>query len=261
MKRSLLQTGLLFSLCCGPVAIAHAHFGMLIPDTDIIDQENKTTNLTLSFSHPFEIIGMDLVKPAKFTVTVGGQTTDLLADLTETSVMDHQAWQSSYTFKRPGVYQFAMEPTPYWEPAEDLSIIHYTKTIIPAYGDDQGWDEPLGLPTEIVPLTRPFGNYAGNSFTGQVLLKGQPVPGAEVEVELYNQNGTYTAVSDYHVTQVIKADSQGIFTFACPLAGWWGFAALNEADYTIKDPAGNDKGVELGAVLWVKMDEYKQKAK
>jgi cobalt/nickel transport protein len=261
MKRSLLQTGLLLSLCCGPVASAQAHFGMLIPDANIIDQDNRNTTLTLSFSHPFEGIGMDLAKPAKFTVTVGGQTSDLLATLTPTTVMDHKAWQAEYTFNRPGVYQFAMEPAPYWEPAEDVSIIHYTKTIIPAFGEDQGWDEPIGLPTEIVPLTRPFGNYSGNSFTGQVLLKGRPVPGAEVEVELYNQNGTLAAVSDYHVTQLVKADSQGIFTFTCPLGGWWGFAALSEADYTIKDPAGKDKGVELGAVLWIKMDEYKQKAR
>ncbi|MCI5141843.1 MAG: DUF4198 domain-containing protein, partial [Candidatus Electrothrix sp. ATG1] len=120
-----------------------------------------------------------------------------------------------------------------------------------------GCGEPLGVATEIVPLTRPFGNYAGNSFSGQVLLNGKPVPGAEVEVELYNKDKKFTAPSDYHVTQVVKADANGVFTFACPKAGWWGFAALNEADYTIKDPDGKEKGVELGAVLWTYLDAYK----
>ncbi len=66
--------------------------------------------------------------------------------------MEHKGWKVRFVLPRPGVYQFVMEPTPYWEPAEDLSIIHYTKTIIPAFGDDEGWDEPVGLPTEIVPL-------------------------------------------------------------------------------------------------------------
>ena len=35
---------------------------------------------------------------------------------------------------------FYMEPKPYWEPAEDCFIIHYTKTVVTAFGDDEGWD-------------------------------------------------------------------------------------------------------------------------
>ncbi len=234
---------------------ALAHFGMVIPDQHIITQEKKETTLTLSFSHPFENIGMDLAKPQKFTVTADGKTVDLLATLRPTAIMGHNGWESSFRFRRPGVYQFVMEPKPYWEPAEDLSIIHYTKTIIPAFGDEEGWEQPVGLPTEIIPLLRPFGNYAGNSFSGQVLIKGMPAGGAEVEVEYYNENNTLRAASDYHITQVVKADKNGIFSFTCPLAGWWGFAALSRADYTLKDPQGNEKGVELGAVLWTYMDK------
>ncbi len=126
-----------------------------------------------------------------------------------------------------------------------------------AFGEEEGWDEPLGLKTEIVPLSRPFGAYQGYAFTGQVLLDGKPVPNAEIEIEYYNKDKSLHAASDYHVTYVVKADAQGVFTAACPLAGWWGFAALNEADFTIKDPDGNDKSVELGAVLWVHMAPWK----
>lgn len=241
-------------LCCLS-GQAQAHFGMLIPDHHIITQDEKDTTITLSFSHPFEHVGMDLPRPKQFTVTVGGKTTDLLATLQPATIMDRQGWKSSYTFIRPGIYQFVMEPTPYWESAEDLSIIHYTKTIIPAFGDDVGWDKPVGLPTEIVPMLRPFGNYAGNTFTGQVLLRGTPVSGAEVEVEFYNQDKKLSPPSDYHITQVIKSDTNGVFSFTCPLSGWWGFAALNEADYQLKDPEGKDKSVELGAVLWIYLDK------
>lgn len=253
MKRITPLAFLAITLTLVPAA-ALAHFGMLIPERAIIDQQQKNSKLELSFSHPFENIGMDMAKPKKFSVTIHGKSTDLLPSLQPMTFMEHQAWQTSFSFKRPGVYQFFMEPTPYWEPMEDLSIIHYTKTIVPAFGDDEGWDSPLGLPTEIIALTRPFGNYTGNSFTGQVLLAGKPVGGAEVEVEFYNEGNRLKAASDYHVTQVIKADPNGIFSFSCPLAGWWGFAALSEADYTLKDPEGNDKGVELGAVLWVYLD-------
>lgn len=260
MKRSTV-TGLFAAMLCLSAGPALAHFGMVIPDQHIIKQEKKDTTFTLSFAHPFENIGMDLATPKSFSVTANGKSTDLLATLQPVSFMEHKGWKSSFRFSRPGIYQFVMEPSPYWEPAEDLSIIHYTKTIIPAFGDDQGWDEPVGLPTEIIPLLRPFGNYAGNSFSGQVLLKGKPVAGAEVEVEFYNEGNKLQPKSDYHITQLVKADANGIFSFTCPLAGWWGFAALSEADYTLKNPAGVDKSVELGAVLWIYLDELPEARK
>jgi cobalt/nickel transport protein len=242
-------------------SLSTAHFGMLIPKEPMVSPDNRTIHLTLSFSHPFEERGMDLSKPAALYVIKDQQKTDLLPSLTETRIMDHRGWETNYSVKRPGVYQFVMEPTPYWEPSEDLSIIHYTKVIIPAFGSEDGWDSAVGLPIEIVPRMRPFGNYAGNSFTGQVLVHGKPLPDAEVEVELYNRGQKFTAPSDLHITQVIKADAAGIFTFTCPQPGWWGFAALSSADYTIKNPEGEEKGVELGAVLWTYMDAYLPTAK
>ncbi len=256
MMRKMFGLVLVHILVLGGAVSALGHFGLVIPSANIMTQKQRTADFAVSFSHPFELVGMDLQKPARFYVVKDGLVTDLLGALTETKIMAHQGWQTRYRFKRPGVYQFVMEPTPYWEPAEDLSIIHYTKTIVAAYGADTGWDTPVGLPTEIVPLLRPFGNYAGNSFVGKVLIKGKPAAGVAVEVEFYNEGSKVVAASDYHVAQVIKTDSNGLFSFTCPLAGWWGFSALSEAEYTLKDPQGKDKAVELGAVLWVYMDEY-----
>lgn len=253
MKKQILVA---FGLCCIS-SPAFAHFGMVIPDTPIIDGAKRNAEITFSFSHPFEGVGMDLVAPKSVFVYLDGEEYDVQDQLTATKVMDHSAWKMQYTFQRPGVYSFVMEPTPYWEPSEDVSIIHYTKTMVPAFGDDSGWDEALGLPAEIVPVTRPFGNYAGNIFQGQVLVDGEAVPYAEVEVELYNQKGL-VAPSDYHVTQVIKADNAGVFSFVCPQPGWWGFAALTDAPYTLKNPEGEDKGVEIGAVFWTYMHAYEK---
>ncbi len=233
-----------------------AHFGMIIPADPVVTPAKRTIQLKLSFSHPFEETGMDLMKPAHFYVIKDHVKTDLTTNLHETRIMDHLGWQADFPVKRPGVYQFVMEPFPYWEPTEDIFIIHYTKVIIPAFGSEDGWDQPLSLATEIVPLLRPFGNYAGNTFTGQVLLDGKPVPGAEIEVELYNQNQQFKAPSPCHITQVVKADGTGVFNFTCPVPGWWGFSALNIADYTLKNPAGEEKKVELGAVLWTYMAPY-----
>ncbi len=252
-KRTILM--LFFTLIItGP---AWSHFGMLIPsDSMVMQEDDRTVTFTLSFSHPFEMVGMDLVKPKVFDLLVGGKKQDLLGSLEGIQVMDHQAWKAAYTVKRPGVYMFYMEPEPYWEPAEDSFIIHYTKTVVTAFGDDEGWDEEIGLKTEIVPLAKPFGLYAGNVFQGIVKLDGQPVPYAEVEIEYYNQDGKHTAPTEYMVTQTIKADGNGVFTYGVPISGWWGFAALNGADFKLPQKE-EKKDVELGAVIWVYFHEMK----
>lgn len=257
MKKAV-KVFFLAAIACGLFAFpALAHFGMVIPsDSMVMSDENRAVDLTLSFSHPFEGIGMELVKPEKFFVVFEGKQTSLLNDLKKTKVMDHPAWTVNYRLKRPGAYAFVMEPKPYWEPMEDCFIVHFTKTVVAAFGEDEGWDRPVGLKTEIVPLSKPFGLYAGNVFQGVVLFNGKPVPGSEVEVEYYNEDGSKTAPSDYMVTQTVKADSNGVFTYAAPGAGWWGFAALNTADYQMKHD-GEKKDVELGAVLWVKFHEFK----
>jgi cobalt/nickel transport protein len=60
------------------------------------------------------------------------------------------------------------------------------------------------------------------------------------------------------ITQTVKADGNGVFSYAAPMSGWWGFAALNPAEYKISHE-GQEKEVELGAVLWVKFEPWKMK--
>lgn len=253
----LLVCALIFSL--GVSGTAMAHFGMVIPsDSMVMQDDDRTVKMHLSFSHPFELVGMELVKPSVFGVVANKEKSSLLDKLAHVDFLGHGAWTIDYKIKRPGVYQFFMEPEPYWEPAEDCFIVHYTKTVVTAFGDDEGWDDEIGLKTEIVPLSKPFGLYAGNVFQGIVKLDGKAVPHAEVEVEYYNMDGKSKAPTDYMVTQTIKADQNGVFTYAAPKSGWWGFAALSEADYKIKHE-GVDKNVEIGAVIWVKFLDWQMK--
>jgi cobalt/nickel transport protein len=254
------------SSCTGLIAITlvlfsfgstFAHFGMLIPsDTMVMQEDNRTVILIMSFSHPMEMVGMEMAKPKVFSVMANGNHQNLLTDISKTQLMGHSAWQTDYRIKRPGVYMFYMQPQPYWEPTEDVFIIHYTKTVVTAFGDDEGWDREIGLKTEIVPLTKPYGLYAGNVFQGIVKLDGQPVPYAVVEVEYYNQDKKAQAPTTYMVTQTIKADPNGVFTYAAPRAGWWGFAALNAADFKLISKSGEEKAVELGAVIWVHFEKF-----
>lgn len=255
----------IFKLVCTVILVigfssqmSFAHFGMAIPSDNMVMQgDSKKVDVILSFSHPFEMKGMPLEKPAQFFVVIDGKKQDLKDYLEQIKVMDQMAWKSGYTIKRPGAYAFFMEPVPYWEPAEDCFIVHYTKTIVAAFGMDEGWDAELGVKTEIVPLSKPFGLYTGNVFQGIVKLDGKAVPYAEVEIEYYNQDKKAHAPTDYMVTQAIKADGNGVFTYATPVGGWWGFSALNTSDKKMMQ-GGEEKDIELGAVLWVKFENWQE---
>jgi cobalt/nickel transport protein len=248
--------------------VARAHFGTITPSEDIVTQEtSKTITVEVKFIHPMEMHYMDLEKPKRFAVVIkGGKPMDLLSTLqsAQGKAPDQDRgfsfWKAAFTIQKPGDYTFFMEPAPYWEPAEDKFIVHYTKVCVNALGLSEGWDKPVGLETEIVPLTRPYGLWTGNVFTGQVLLKGKPVPDAEIEVEYLNESpdnkNIVKAPSDPYVTQVVKADKNGVFTYAMPRAGWWGFAALGEASWKLKKD-GKQKSVEIGAVTWVRTIDMK----
>lgn len=256
MKRLFAALGLSLLIAGAP---AWAHFGMLIPAKPVLSKADpKTIELLLSFSHPMEGVGMDMAKPKAFGVLAGTAKEDLASGLKPAQVMGKAAWGASYTFKRPGVYIFHFEPEPYWEPAEDSFIVHYTKVVVPAFGGEEGWDREVGHPIEIVPLTRPFGLYAGNVFQGIVKQNGKPAPFAEVEIEFYNREGKAEPPTEYQVTQVVKADRNGVFTYAAPRPGWWGFAALAPAEFKLKKD-GKDKAVEIGGVIWVYFHAWKEK--
>ncbi len=141
---------------------------------------------------------------------------------------------------------------------ENKFIVHQTKTYVAAFGAEEGWDQEVGLKAEIIPLTRPFALYAGNVFQGVVKFKGKPVPNADVEVEYWNADKKVTAPNDYFFAQVVKTDKNGVFTFAVPKAGWWGFAALNEEKNAIVHE-GKKKDAEYGAVLWAQFTDWPTK--
>jgi len=245
---SLALAGML--LLGAPLAV-QAHFGMIIPSAPtVMEMSEADIALDVLFWHPFENIGMNMERPKSFQVFTGGQAVDLLPRLKEGKLRDFKKWTLNYKTERPGLYVFAMEPAPYWEEEEDKFIIHFTKTYISAFGDDDGWNEPVGLKTEIVPLTNPTGLYAGGLFTGRVLLDGKPVPGSLIEVEWYpGPDKQGQAPYETMIAQSVMADDNGLFSFSVPKSGWWGFAALNDADFKLKRE-GQDKEVELGAVIW-----------
>ncbi len=237
---------------------AQAHFLELLPSTDIVSAgDDRTLSFDIVFTHPMARgPAMEMAKPVRVGVLGNGKTSDLTGQIESAPVDGKSAWRLSYDVKEPGGYVFFVEPQPYWEPAEGKMIVHYSKVVVDAFDWGDGWDELVGFPSEIQPLTRPFGFWTGNSFRGIALKNGKPVPFAEVEVEWVN-DGSVTPPAGAFETQVIKADAQGVFAYTVPRAGWWGFAVLVEADEPMKAPDGKDVPVELGGLMWIRAVDMK----
>lgn len=232
-------------------APALAHFQEIIPSADVLP-DGGTATLDLVFTHPFD--GgpvMDMKRPARVGVLSGGKRTDLTAEIASKPVDGKEAWTLAFDLEEPGAAIFYVEPQPYWEAAENKLIVHYAKVLVDGFASGEGWDELVGLPVEIRPLTRPTGLWTGNLFSGVVLKNGEPVPFAEVEVEFVN-DGRIAAPNDAFVTQVLKADANGTFAYAMPHQGWWGFAALVEGDRPGRSPDGREVAIEEGGLIWVK---------
>lgn len=247
----------IFVLLIG-TSLLYGHFQMIVPSANIVEEQKYSSiALELLFCHPFEGTMMNMVKPVQFGVFINGEKKeDLITTIKENKIDGFSTWKTDYRLKQPGDYVFYLEPAPYWEPAEEKFIVHYTKTVVNGFGLQEGWNTEIGLETEIIPLTRPYGLYAGNIFCGLVKVNGKPAPFTDVEIEYYNIDKKYTAPSEPFITQVVKTDGEGVFMYAMPKPGWWGFAALSERKTKLLNPQDKKEyPVEIGAVIWVRCEE------
>ncbi len=251
-RRSLAAVAAILLAAAFP---AWAHFQVLMPSTDIVTEEGpRTVTLRLLFTHPMEQGPvMNMARPHRFGVLENGVRHDLLDRLRAAPVQGKSAYTCSWRFRRPGDYVFYVAPAPYWEPAENKMIIHYTKVIVDAFDAEEGWDALVGFPVEIRPLVRPYGLWTGNLFRGIVLHNGRPAPFARIEVEYWNADHAVHPPADPFVTQVITTDAAGNFEYAMPRAGWWGFAALLTGAKKMTAPNGRRVPVELGGLIWVRV--------
>ncbi len=240
-------------------ATSQAHFQLMYTPESMLSSP-ATVDMKLVFGHPMENGHiMDMEKPEAFSVTFKGKQTDLLPTLKSITWTGPdntaKAYQTDYKIRRNGDYIFALTPTPYYEKGEDVYIQQITKRFINKSGMPTGWEAPLGLKTEIVPLNKPYQVLAGSTFSGQLLSKGKPIAGAECEIEFLNTDidsktnafGKATHREAPGAAIVAITDPNGVFTFGIPKAGKWGFACLGSG------PETEYKGKELSqdAVIWI----------
>lgn len=243
---------------CAVLAVAttsaSAHFQEIIPSADVLP-DGGDVSLDMVFTHPMERGPvMEMARPKRVGVLTEDKMIDLTGAVVEKKVDGKTAWTLSSKLDRPGAAIFFVEPQPYWEQAEKKWITHYAKVIVDGFASGEGWSKPVGLPVEIEPLSRPTGLWTGNLFRGIVRADGKPVPFAEIEIEWAN-DGSVKAPNEAFITQVVKADGNGVFAYAMPHAGWWGFAALVDGPEAT-GPDGKPAKTELGGLIWVKATDF-----
>ncbi|PLW78625.1 DUF4198 domain-containing protein [Cohaesibacter celericrescens] len=239
---------------------AQAHF-QLVFTPQVIFERTSDVPLKLLFWHPFENGHvMDMVTPQSFYAVHKGKKIDLMNSLKpmrfKGSSNEGDGFDASIKLKRNGDYILVVEPTPYFEGSEDMFIQQITKSYLNKGGVPSGWEEPVGLVAEIIPLNKPTNVIAGSTFTGRVLSEGKPVAGAEIEVEYLaatpdmdtNSPTSTTATPPAGGTIVALSDANGYFTFGIPKAGFWGFAALGVGPATEYE----GKALSQDAVIWIK---------
>ncbi len=241
-----------------------AHFLSIYTPRTIID-EAATVPVELAFWHPlFTGEVMDLAPLEAFFVVHNGAETDLMDRLEPVTFTSWRnsgaAFRADVPTSTPGDYVLVAVPQPYFEPAEDIYIQQITKVFVISGGVATDWDKPVGLKAEIVPVNRPYGVFAGSTFTGVVLSDGEPVPGAEIEIEyiaapidVATHRTVGTPVDAPPLDAIITyTDGNGYFTFGIPRAGWWGFAALGVGP----DEEFQGGALSQDAVIWVTASEF-----
>lgn len=256
MRKLLCATAAAF---CLPAAVS-AHF-LLEYTTDTFIARPGDVPVSLIFWHPMENGHvMDMEMPQEFFVIHNGEKTDLMGTLEPTTFTSAEntgaAFIGSVPVKRSGDYVVVTVPAPYYEASEDIYIQQLTKTFLNRNELPTDWDQPVGLETEIMPLNKPYNIIAGGTFTGQVLANGEPVAGAEIEIEYMAAEPDFETNAASEPTAspmpggaiVAYSDANGYFTFGVPKAGYWGFAALGSG------PATEYEGKELSqdAVIWIR---------
>jgi len=256
---------------------ANAHFQMLYTPEMALSR-GQSTQFVMLFTHP--VHGgphMAMGAPERFYVVsqrgedADAVTTDLEEYLKPIDWHSEQGLTPAYEATLPrtitrslGDYIFVLEPAPYYEANEDKYIQQYTRTMINIGGVPGNWAEPMGLPTEILPLNKPYANWTGGVFRGVVLSAGQPVPNAEIEVEYVNHapdielkrfadEPEVALPQDAYGTMSIRANDRGEFTIGLARAGWWGICALAVGPVTEHE----GKVLSQDAVLWIQVKDMR----
>ncbi|MCW8329117.1 DUF4198 domain-containing protein [Photobacterium sp. SDRW27] len=232
------------------------HFLAITPQNQVIENgAERTQDFDVYFTHPMTqgpIMAID--KPEEIGYWRLGKKEILSENLKEISIEQQKAWSLKHQFRRPGTYTFYVNQKPYIEKSENIAIAQYAKVVMDTFAAGEEWAPQLNTPVEIIPLTRPFGLWTNSVFTGRVLKNGKPAAGVSVEVE-YDNKSNVPIIKDAYAKHITTTNAYGEFSVTLPKAGWWGIAALVEADEPIEID-GKSYPLEQAGVIWLQAVDF-----
>lgn len=256
----LVLTALIGGLCFA--APAPAHFHVYWPQMEgCYAKPAEVVTWRYFWGHPYEMLISD-AQPPKFFMFISKKQEVSLAprDIRlqdQESGQDRRAFEVEYKVPGPGNYYLCLESPLYFIPEEPAFWQDYVKQPLHV-GSAEGWDQPVGLAVEIIPLTRPYGWPAGSVFRGKALAKNKALTRATVEIEKFNgffvprdqlpkdrlggENGPL-------ITRVTKTDHLGYFACTLDSPGWWIISVSAPAGK--KTHEGKTYPVEMRGGLWI----------
>lgn len=229
MKSSFLLALGLVLLSAGA---ALAHFPILLPLTPW-GTHGQALELVYSFGHPFEVENVAAARPLRFAVFPPGKpAVDLLGAIGGAAGEKKDAWRATFTPTQRGDHVVALTGPVLEHGGKTLQ--DFVKVVVHVPAVQGGWDRTLGDPLEVVPLTRPYGLAVGAPFRAEVLADGQPLAGAEVEVEFKNEKAPDPLPDEPWITGVERTDRSGAFTANLDRAGWWIVSASRETSQGVQ---------------------------
>jgi cobalt/nickel transport protein len=134
---------------------------------------------------PIELSARDGDRPA-FALPPQPAGLVILAHETTSSVITYKSWEKFENFAdHKGFANFAKRHEERGLPPNNFSesyTRHVKALVSVGNGDDSGTDRPLGLATEIVALSSPYGTQPPQIMSFQLLLAGAPRVDAQIEV-------------------------------------------------------------------------------
>ncbi len=253
-------------------ASAAAHVQLLLPterDGQLVPDGVCQLDLRLLEHASKNGPALAMGRPLQFGVLVNKKKTSLLGSMKPKPAAVQPAFTAEFKMKEPGAHLFYLEPAGYWEPAEQVMVTHFAKVMVNScdaklptnsamgWENWEGWDALVGFPVEIEPLVQCTSLWTGSAFMGVVRLHGKPAPFCRVEVEYLNDKDTLKLPDNSFLTQILKTNARGEFTFVPPRAGWWALTAIPETNKTTRNPEGKKVKAELGGVLWIRCVDMK----
>ena len=241
---------------------AAAHFQVFWPQVEgCYGKPGEPVKWQYFWGHPFEMIIYDAQPPKFFVKTpLGKKEAVALKEIIlpdQASGQARKAYELEYKPAAPGDYYLCLESQPYYIQEEKVFWQDFVKEVWHVMAQ-KGWDKPVGLEVELVPLTRPYGWPSGAVFKAQALFKGKPLKNAQVEIEKFN--GFYVPKdklpkdrmgedNEPLMTRTLKTDNQGYLTCTLDTPGWWVMGVSVEDGK--KSHEGKPCPVEKRGCLWV----------